>query len=69
MATFMKTVTLFFPLLSSLHLCAGEKLQSVYSSFYNLENLYDTMNNPLVNDEDFTPLGTSIIPVIFIRTN
>ncbi len=26
-------------------------------AFYNLENLYDTINNPLVNDDDFTPSG------------
>ena len=24
-------------------------------SFYNLENLYDTVNNPLVDDEEFLP--------------
>jgi hypothetical protein len=27
-------------------------------SFYNCENFYDTINNPLVNDNDFTPGGT-----------
>lgn len=26
-------------------------------SFYNLENLYDTVDNPLVNDEEFLPKG------------
>ncbi|MEO7530802.1 MAG: endonuclease/exonuclease/phosphatase, partial [Sediminibacterium sp.] len=26
-------------------------------AFYNLENFYDTINNPLVNDDDFTPAG------------
>lgn len=26
-------------------------------AFYNLENLYDTINNPIVNDDDFTPTG------------
>lgn len=25
--------------------------------FYNLENLYDTINNPMVNDDEFTPVG------------
>ncbi len=25
--------------------------------FYNLENLFDTINNPLTNDEDFLPSG------------
>jgi hypothetical protein len=27
------------------------------AAFYNLENLYDTTNNPLVNDDDFTLKG------------
>lgn len=26
-------------------------------AFYNLENLYDTVDNPLVNDEEFLPKG------------
>ena len=26
-------------------------------AFYNMENYYDTTDNPAVNDEDFTPLG------------
>ena len=26
-------------------------------AFYNLENFYDTIDNPAVNDDDFTPLG------------
>lgn len=26
-------------------------------AFYNLENFYDTIDNPLVNDNDFTPNG------------
>ncbi|MDP1971506.1 MAG: endonuclease/exonuclease/phosphatase, partial [Sediminibacterium sp.] len=25
--------------------------------FYNLENLYDTIDNPIVNDDEFTPNG------------
>lgn len=25
--------------------------------FYNLENLFDTLDNPLINDEDFLPTG------------
>ena len=27
--------------------------------FYNLENLFDTINDPLINDEEFTPEGTN----------
>ncbi len=27
-------------------------------AFYNLENFYDTIDNPLINDEEFLPSGT-----------
>jgi Endonuclease/Exonuclease/phosphatase family len=30
----------------------------VVVSFYNLENLFDTINDPLINDEDFLPSGS-----------
>jgi hypothetical protein len=26
-------------------------------AFYNLENFYDTIDNPIVNDDEFTPKG------------
>ena len=29
-------------------------------AFYNLENLFDTINQPEVNDEDFTPTGANL---------
>lgn len=28
-------------------------------AFYNLENLFDTINDPLINDDEFTPNGTN----------
>jgi hypothetical protein len=31
--------------------------QTTVIAFYNLENLYDTVDNPLVNDDEFTPKG------------
>lgn len=31
--------------------------KAVVAAFYNLENFYDTVDNPLVNDDDFTPRG------------
>ncbi|SHE78050.1 endonuclease/exonuclease/phosphatase family protein [Dysgonomonas macrotermitis] len=44
--------------LFSLNIFAQKKL-GVYSvAFYNLENLYDTENDPLTNDEEFTPKGS-----------
>lgn len=37
----------------------GQKRSEKYFSvaFYNLENLFDTINQPRVNDEEFTPKG------------
>lgn len=35
--------------------------------FYNLENLFDTINQPEVNDEDFTPDGANLYtPTVYI---
>ncbi len=31
--------------------------RSCIIAFYNLENFYDTIDNPIVNDDDFTPKG------------
>lgn len=41
-------------------LCASSQVkryQVALIGFYNLENLYDTIDNPLINDDDFTPSG------------
>lgn len=42
-----------------LNTCAQEKVQYKVSTigFYNLENLFDTINQPNVQDEEFTPTG------------
>jgi hypothetical protein len=32
--------------------------QQIVVSFYNLENLFDTINDPTINDEDFLPDGS-----------
>lgn len=34
-----------------------KRYQATVIGFYNLENLYDTVDNPLVNDDEFTPTG------------
>ncbi len=52
----MKKITLFVvTLISSLFLYAQDKKFTV--AFYNVENLFDTINDPLKNDDDFTPDG------------
>lgn len=44
-------------LLFSLSICYAQKAnyKPVIIGFYNLENFYDTINNPTVNDEEFLP--------------
>ena len=34
-----------------------KKYYACIVAFYNLENFYDTVHNPIINDEDFTPNG------------
>ena len=34
-----------------------QQLKLAIVGFYNLENLYDTVDNPMVNDEEFLPTG------------
>jgi predicted extracellular nuclease len=36
---------------------AQKKAKVVCVAFYNFENYFDTLDNPLINDDDFTPLG------------
>jgi hypothetical protein len=36
---------------------AKQQYKMTVIGFYNLENLYDTVDNPAVNDEEFTPGG------------
>lgn len=57
-------IHLFFILVIPLFLSAqkkasNQKLQLAAIGFYNLENLYDTLDDPLKNDDDFTPLGVN----------
>jgi hypothetical protein len=33
-------------------------------AFYNVENLFDTVNNPKTADDDFTPTGKINDPII-----
>ena len=47
-------------LLTSLFLCASAQKQqykTIVAAFYNLENFYDTVDNPNVDDNEFLPGG------------
>ncbi|MBL0341482.1 MAG: endonuclease/exonuclease/phosphatase family protein [Bacteroidetes bacterium] len=39
---------------------AKHKYKVACLGFYNLENLFDTINDPLINDEEFLPSGTKL---------
>ena len=34
-----------------------QQYKTIVAAFYNLENFYDTVHNPMVNDNDFLPTG------------
>jgi endonuclease/exonuclease/phosphatase family metal-dependent hydrolase len=50
---------LMMVLMASLFAKAQQKQYKIAAiGFYNLENLFDTIDNPLTNDEDFLPSGS-----------
>lgn len=55
----MKKLLLLLALSASLHPLLAQKKQykTAVIAFYNLENLFDTVNNTLINDEEFLPTG------------
>lgn len=56
-----------FLIISNTSSYAQEKYKVSAIGFYNLENLFDTINQPGVNDEEFTPAGANnYTPVVYI---
>ncbi len=54
-----KTLTLAFIFLISFTLYAQDKkLNIAIVAFYNVENLYDTIDDPIKNDNEFLPTGS-----------
>ena len=55
----MRAVAIFLVILFTCHSLHAQQQQykSVVIAFYNLENFFDTVDNPLINDDDFTPKG------------
>lgn len=55
------SVCLFLTIISSFHLFSQQEIPSAKNSltvvFYNVENLFDTINNPATNDDEFLPSG------------
>lgn len=54
----MKNTLLFSAFLFlSFQVFAQQQYRVVSIGFYNLENLFDTINDPKINDDEFTPAG------------
>jgi hypothetical protein len=54
----IRSFTVIFLLLSfSLSYGQKKEFKPVVIGFYNLENLFDTLDNPSINDEEFLPSG------------
>ncbi|MES2004212.1 MAG: endonuclease/exonuclease/phosphatase [Bacteroidota bacterium] len=55
----MKYTILFLSLASLFCMVNAQtvRYKACIVAFYNLENFYDTIHNPIVNDDDFTPSG------------
>lgn len=57
----MKIRNLFFVFLSFVTIVSAQAQQKKYKvhtiAFYNLENLFDTIRNPEINDAEYTPNG------------
>ena len=49
--------TLLFTLILFMHAHGQQQYKVAIIAFYNLENLYDTIDNPMVSDDEFTPNG------------
>src|SRR4051812_10448385 len=53
-----KSPALFFLLSLYQFVCAQQQqYKTAIIAFYNCENFYDTIDNPAINDEEFTPNG------------
>ena len=35
----------------------GQNQKQVFTMFYNVENLFDTINDPTTNDDEFLPVS------------
>lgn len=52
-----KSIILIFVLSITIAACFAQEHKHAVIGFYNLENLFDTENDPLINDEQFLPEG------------
>lgn len=53
-----KKICLFVAFTAAIQLTAQTKQYKIYTlGFYNVENLFDTIDDPVTLDDDFTPIG------------
>ena len=57
--SFLCCCLLFFLLFQSSSFAQEKKWKAVCIAFYNLENLFDTIDDPQINELDFTPGGSA----------
>ncbi|MCX7862874.1 MAG: endonuclease/exonuclease/phosphatase family protein [Bacteroidales bacterium] len=55
----MKIISILMLLLPCFFAIAQQKNKSLLVMFYNVENLYDTIDDPAFNDEEFLPNGAN----------
>lgn len=64
----MKKSLMLIGLLVMNTLLYAQQKPPIVVGFYNLENYYDTINDPNVNDDEFTPDGANAYtPAVFIK--
>lgn len=51
-------ISLLISSLLLIHFCSWAQYQKLYVAHYNVENLFDTINDPKTADEDFLPTGS-----------
>ncbi len=63
---FLPFIILFFFAIKSF--AQNDQHKKFAFAFYNLENFYDTINDPKTNDDEFTPNGANAYtPAVFIK--
>ena len=54
------SITTFLLCLTTHLLGQNKKNKPISVGFYNVENLFDTIDNPQIKDEEFTPNGDKL---------
>jgi hypothetical protein len=67
-AYLMRFIILFIWVIALQHTAQCQKMSTLGVAFYNLENFYDTINDPNKDDDEFTPNGANnYTPKVFLE--